>query len=536
MTERARLDGAGLAALLRPRIAGLVLVVAGAGFLLERPSDLAPLAWLLPGTLLVAAAGCALNHWAEADADRAMIRTRRRPLVTGALRPWQVVVGGVLALLAGLGLLAAGAGILATALHAAAIGVYLGVYTPLKRRTSANTWVGAIPGALPLLAGAAAAGGPSTLAWLAFALLFLWQLPHFFAIASMYRDDYATGGLRMLSGDDPDDALLRWQMPLQVMSVMLISLLPAVLGLAGLPYLLPALLVGLLFLGAALAFRRRPDRGGARRVVLASVTYLPCVLGALVLDVACQPIAGHDETGAAAGVPCAGCASHAASAEPGAAACCPPPEDQVTAAHAPISEEEEPDDVAARLAALTGQPAPAPVEDGTGLPNYGELPAFSLIAEDGQPFSRDSLLGQVWVVDFIFTSCAGPCPVMSQKYVELERGGLEARLLSVTVDPRRDGPEQLAAYRERHGGSPDKWRLLTGPRDAIQALGEGGFRMPINAGDEPMLGMGPMAHSGKFALLDGAARVRGYYDHADQLGMAQMQRDAAALSRVTVPR
>lgn len=530
------LDARGLSALLRPRIAVLVLVVAAAGYLLESPTGFAPLPWLLAGTLLVAAAGCSLNHWVERDVDAAMQRTRHRPLVTGALTPKQVLVGGVLALVIGLGLMAWGTNAIATALQALAALVYLGIYTPMKRRTSTNTWVGAIPGALPLLVGAAAAGGPSPLAWIAFGLLFLWQLPHFFAIASMYRDDYLSGGLRMLSGDDPHDVLLRWQMPLQVMSVMLLSLLPVALGLAGGAYAAVALALGALFLAAAFAFRRQPDRAAARRVVLASVTYLPVVMGALVLDVACSP--GHvahdgDETAA-----CEACAPIDAVATASCELCeLPGAEGREAAASDAANDRHEvqgddADDLVARLTALGGAPASPAVDDGTGLPNHGELPAFALVGDDGKPFSRDSLLGSVWVVDFIFTNCAGPCPVMSQTFVELDRKGFAGRFLSITVDPRRDGPAELSAYRARHGGAPERWRLLTGKQDALQSLAETGFRLPVNAGEEPVAGMAPLFHSGKFALLDAQARVRGYYDYRDSLSLDALCRDAEALAGV----
>jgi protoheme IX farnesyltransferase len=538
--ERPPLDARGLAGLIRPRIAGLVLVVAAAGFLLERPDDLAPLPWLLVGTLLVAAAGCALNHYAERDIDANMERTRYRPLVTGALTPHQVLLGGLTSMVVGLVLLFVGAGTLSAALEALALFIYLGVYTPLKRRTSSNTWIGAIPGALPLLVGAAAGGGPSTLSWIAFGLLFLWQLPHFFAIASMYRDDYVSGGLRMLSGEDPEDALLRWQMPLQVMSVMLLSFMPSVLGLAGPAYAAVAVLVGAVFLFSAFAFRRHPDRSRARGVVLASVAYLPLVMGALVLDVSCSPVdeaSEHAHDLMAEGEHCADCDVTADGEEIMSCELCL--DDELADAADGSGEggledddTEDADDLLARLTALSAAAALPEIEDGTGLANFGELPAFALIDDRGSPFGKDALMGSPWVVDFIFTTCAGPCPVMSQKFMELEKQGLEADFLSITVDPRRDGPEELRAYRDRHGGSDENWRLLTGTHGDIQALAEVGFRLPVNAGEEPVAGMAPMFHSGKFALLDRSARVRGYYDYRDRLEMEQLLEDAAALAAV----
>jgi protoheme IX farnesyltransferase len=475
----ARLDAAGLSALLRPRILGLVVVEAAAAYLVERPVTLAPLPWLLGGTLLVAAAGCALNHWLERDADARMERTRGRPLVTGALTPPQVLVGGVLTLLAGLGLLAIGCHPLTVGLEALAALIYLAVYTPLKRTTSTNTWVGAIPGALPVLAGAAAHDGRlSPAAWMLFGLIVLWQLPHFFAIASMYRDQYRDGGLRMLSGDDPDDRLLRWQLPVLVMSVILLSIVPVLLGTAGALYAVTALAFGALFLESAFRFRRRPDRPRARRVVLASVLYLPVVLAALVTDVACTEGASGEGTRAFAAGPSGGT---------------------------------------------------LPADDGSGLPVHGSLPEFDLVDQDGRPFTRASLLGEPWVVDFIFTSCAGVCVPMTRRMVDLAEQGLDARFLSVSVDPARDGPAVLAAFREKWGGDVGRWTLVVGSHEAVMRLANEAFKLPAGTGQSPVDGMPELFHSQRYALLDAQGRVRGYYAHDDDLAIAQLRRDVAAL-------
>ena len=480
---RARLDGAGFAALVRPRISVLVVLQAIAGFLLARPDDFAPLGWLVAGTALVSAGGCALNHWLERDADARMPRTSGRPLVTGALSPGQVAGSGVGAALAGLALLWVGCGPLATGLEALAAAIYLGVYTPLKRRTSTNTWVGAIPGALPLLAGAAAAGrGLPPLALWMFLLVFLWQLPHFFAIASMYREQYREGGMRMLSGDDPHDALLRWQMPMMVMSVMLVSVLPLLSGEGRELYAACALSGGGLFLAAAFGFRRRPDRPRARRVVLASVAYLPLVLGALVLDVACAGRPADEASGVAEAVP-------------------------------------------------QGRP-PSPPPDASGLPVLAVLPDFALVSQAGTPIDRATLADggtDPWIVDFIFTNCAGICVPMTSALVDLQQEQLPARYLSITVDPERDSPAVLSAFREKWEGDPSRWLLATGSHEAIEALGEGGFRLPVQTGRAKVEGMPGLFHSGKFALLDTSGRVRGYYAHDDKLALAALRRDVEAL-------
>lgn len=492
----APLDRAGFAALIRPRIALLVLVVTAVGYILERPASYAALPWAVLGTLFVAGAGCALNHWLERDADARMERTRGRPLVTGALTERQVVTGSLISLGVGFLMIGFGAGLAALGFQVAAITIYLAIYTPLKRRTVSNTWVGAIPGALPLLVGAAAAGGPTPIAWAAFGLVFLWQLPHFFAIASMYREQYASGGMRMLSGEDPDDSFLRWQMPLLVMSVMLVSILPVVMGSARPIYGLTALGLGALFLLSALAFRARPDRARARQVVVASVIYLPLVLLALTLDVACA-------------------------AQPEAGAC----EDCVTVGDDHIAGQDH-----AALAA-SGETV-VPIDD-TGLPDHGLLPEFSLVGDDGKAFTRDTLQGDVWVVDFIFTRCAVTCGKMSDVYTLLMEEELDTRFLSVTVDPRNDGPQELVAYRSKFGGTAENWRLLTGTSRDIQHLAEVGFRLPVNAGAEPMAGMPPLFHSGKFALVGKDSHVRGYYDYRDELELKRLREDIAKLAAVT---
>ncbi len=464
MTATARLDGKGLSALVRPRILVLVAAETAAGFLLARPEGLGALPFLLVGTVLVSAAGCALNHLIEREADARMERTRLRPLVTGALRPAQVLVGGIVALVLGLALIAWRCGPLPAGIEAIAAGIYLGIYTPLKRRTSTNTWVGAIPGALPVLAGAAAVRGEvGLLPLIVFGLIALWQLPHFFAIASMYREQYREGGMRMLSGDDPDDELARWQIPLLVMCVVLVSVLPVAAGLARAPYGIVALLLGGVFLWSAWQFRARPERGRARSVVVVSVAYLPLLLLALVADVS------------------------------------------------------------------YGRPPMTP----GGLPVYAAVPDFSLTDERGEVFTQADMDGETWVVDFFFTRCNGICLPMSEGFAALQAEGLGARFLSVTIDPVHDQPEALRAYRERLGGDAEAWRLATGTHAAIESLASAGFRLPAatRKGDAlPVEGTPEMFHSGKYALVDGRGRVRGFYDHDDVLDLADLRRDVEALA------
>lgn len=554
---KARLDRAAVTGLLRPRIAVLVLVTAAVGFALERPDSFEALPATLLGTLLTAAAGCALNHYLERDTDARMERTRRRPLVTGALSPAQVLLGGLVTAASGLAVLGFGASPATAGVQAAALFVYLAIYTPLKRRTSSNTWVGAIPGALPLITGAVAAGGPSPLSWAAFALIFLWQLPHFFAIASMYREEYAEGGLRMLSGVDPEDRLLRWQMPMQVMSVMLVSMIPVVRGEARGAYLAVAVLVGLLFLFAALGFRRRPDRQGARRVVVVSVLYLPLVLLALVLDVACSP---RDDTELALGVrepaqraselssaenvgaahDAAPAGALASAADPDLAPDAPLADEHTADEHSAVADADEEFDCCA-----PGNEEPLipwadlpndelntwfiPDFDESGLPYYGRLPEFELTTEARQPFSRDDFAGRTWVVGFIYARCGAICADMTSAYQQLHEAGLPSHCLSITIDPANDTPEMLTAYRAEWKGSADWWTLLTGRRETIQHVADEGFRLPVNTLNTQVENMPKMFHSGRLALLDETGAVRGYYAVHDAAERLRLLADARAL-------
>jgi protoheme IX farnesyltransferase len=239
----------------------------------------------LVGTALVAAGTGALNQVAEADLDGRMHRTEGRPIPAGRM---DRSVGAVYALglgLAGTVYLGLLVNTLTAVLAALTLLSYVLVYTPLKRRTSLNTLVGAVPGALPVLGGWTAAGaGLEPTAWTLFWILFLWQLPHFLALAWLYRDDYRRAGLRMLSVEDPDGRLTFGQALLYAAALLPTSLALSLLGVAGLPYFLGALALGFWFLGAALAAARRPTVPAARRLFLVSIAYLPGLLGLMALD------------------------------------------------------------------------------------------------------------------------------------------------------------------------------------------------------------------------------------------------------------
>jgi protoheme IX farnesyltransferase len=272
--------------LTKPRITSLVLVTAAVGYAIGGVGDFAALRFLLfmAGTALLCAGASALNQYYERDTDALMNRTNRRPLPAGRLRPDE-------ALAFGLGLSAAGLALLVFVnpltllLGALSLTSYVLAYTPLKRVTSLSTVVGAVPGALPPLMGwAAARGSLGAAGWGLFAILFLWQLPHFLAIGWLYRDDYARGGFPMLAVTDRDGSSTGRQAVLYATALLPVTLAAGLLAAAGKGYLWGALVLGVGFLGCAILFAWDRSTGAARRLFFASVLYLPLVLGLMVFD------------------------------------------------------------------------------------------------------------------------------------------------------------------------------------------------------------------------------------------------------------
>ncbi|HEV8264092.1 MAG TPA: heme o synthase [Gemmatimonadales bacterium] len=276
--------------LTKPRITQLVVLTAAAGFYLGTRGtggvvDVALLAHTLLGTALVAAGTNAWNQIRERDVDARMVRTRRRPLPSGRLSPraaaWfasTITVGGV-------AYLAVTVNALTAALAALTFASYVFVYTPLKRTTSLNTLIGAVPGALPIVGGWTAAGGRlDTAAGALFWILFLWQLPHFLALAWLYRDDYQAAGLRMLGTDDPRGRQTGRLVLLYALALLPVSLLPTLLGVTGATYFYGALALGLLYAaaGATLLVTATPAR--AWRLFFVSILYLPALLTLMVFD------------------------------------------------------------------------------------------------------------------------------------------------------------------------------------------------------------------------------------------------------------
>ena len=273
--------------LTKPRLTFLALITALGGFLLgnQRPLNAAALLALLVGTASVGAGAGALNQYLEKERDSRMERTRRRPLPSGRIHPDSALAFGVACSAAGLLILAAGANLLSAALAAVTLVSYLFIYTPLKSRTALCTLVGAIPGAIPPMIGWAAARGTLGIeAWILFSILFLWQLPHFLAIAWAWREDYARAGFRMLPVLDPEGRSTARQIVLYCVALIPVSLLPAALGSFGLFYFGAALLSGLGFLACGLATARVRSGPSARRLFLASILYLPVLLTTMTLD------------------------------------------------------------------------------------------------------------------------------------------------------------------------------------------------------------------------------------------------------------
>jgi protoheme IX farnesyltransferase len=265
-------------------------LTAALGFLLaesevHRGLSLVLLVQALLGTGLVSAGGSVLNHVLERDTDALMRRTAARPLPTGRIDPDAALLLGVVLGIAGLVELALGVNLLTALLGAIALGGYVFVYTPLKRVSSLATVIGAVPGAIPPMMGWSAVTGHLGLAaWVLFAILFLWQMPHFLAIAWLCREDYERAGFPMLTVGDTGGRRTARQVVLYGAALVPISLMPAVLGLLGGVYFALALALGLVYLAAGVAFARRRTMPGARWLMIASILYLPAVLLAMLLD------------------------------------------------------------------------------------------------------------------------------------------------------------------------------------------------------------------------------------------------------------
>ena len=273
--------------LTKPRMNLLVVITTAVGYYLASRGTVS---WLqlmhtLLGTAMTAGGASVLNQFIEREHDAKMPRTQNRPLPGGRLAPRTALWFGLTLGAGGVAYLASAVNFLTAALGLFTLLSYVLVYTPLKRITSLNTVIGAVPGAIPPVMGFAAVDGAvSPGAMALFAILFLWQMPHFLAIAVLYRDDYAAGGFKMLPNVDPDLTMTRRQVIVYSLALIPATLLPVALGFAGSAYFAVATLMGLAFLTFGISLASTASRSDARKLFLASIVYLPVLLGFMMGD------------------------------------------------------------------------------------------------------------------------------------------------------------------------------------------------------------------------------------------------------------
>jgi protoheme IX farnesyltransferase len=276
-----------LVTLTKPRVVLMILVTTLVGYYvgLVGAPDWTRLLHLAVGTVLAAGGTLALNQYWEREVDARMERTRTRPLPDGRLMPLEALAFGAAITALGIVYLAAFVGMAPAAVTLATFALYLFAYTPLKLRTALCTIVGAVPGALPPVTGwVAARDDAGAGAWILFGILFLWQLPHTLAIARLYRDDYARAGVRLLPVIDPEGTSTERQIVTGCLALLGVSLLPTLIGLAGVVYFVGTLALGLGFVALGVRQALRPSAAGARRVLFASLLYLPTLLTLLAVD------------------------------------------------------------------------------------------------------------------------------------------------------------------------------------------------------------------------------------------------------------
>lgn len=274
-------------ALTKPRVTWLILASTGVGYYFG-----ARFGWsfwtlfhTIMGTCLIASGTAALNQWYERGADAKMLRTKMRPLPAGRLSEGRAFWFAVALSVVGFAELSWGANLLTGMLGLFTLATYLFAYTPMKQKSPHSTTIGAIPGAMPPVIGFAGAAGMLTAdAWILGAILFLWQFPHFYAIAWMYRDDYERAGIRMLPVIEPDGESTARRIVWCSVAMIPLSVLPRFFGMAGNLYVIGAVLAGIVFLHASSKILSDRTRVRARAVLLASVIYLPILYGLLVLD------------------------------------------------------------------------------------------------------------------------------------------------------------------------------------------------------------------------------------------------------------
>jgi len=276
--------------LTKPEVNFLIAVTVAAGFWMGAPSSFAHFPWTsllhtLVGTVLVASGAATLNQLIELRFDAQMRRTARRPLVSRSIEPSRALWFGISLAVIGAIYLAVTTNALASLLSILTLLGYLFLYTPLKRKTPLCTLIGALPGAAPPLIGwAAARGRLDTAAWVLFAIVFLWQFPHFMAIAWMYREDYARAGYFVLPARAIGERFVAWQSLFPCLALLAVALVPAIRGESGIVYFAGALVLGGVFLSYSARFAFQMSTASARRLLFASILYLPLLLAFLALD------------------------------------------------------------------------------------------------------------------------------------------------------------------------------------------------------------------------------------------------------------
>jgi len=287
MTIGVRSRATDYVALAKPRLNLLVVMSAVAGYAMAHgdTTDFAGLGWMVVGTGLVSGGASAINQVIERETDGLMRRTRQRPLPDGRLTAVEALAFAGILSVSGLFVLAAGVNLLSAMVALATLASYAVVYTPLKKRTSFATVIGAIPGALPPVIGwAAAADALSQGAWVLFGIVFLWQLPHFLAIAWIYREDYARAGLPMLPVIEPDGRSTARQAVVYTAALLPLALAPTLVGMSGTAYFTGALILTLLFLAISMRFAMTRAVRDARRLFFTSIIYLPVLWALMIVD------------------------------------------------------------------------------------------------------------------------------------------------------------------------------------------------------------------------------------------------------------
>ena len=276
--------------LTKPEINFLIAITTAAGFWIGSPAAPPHFPWLpflhtVLGTVFVASGAATLNQLIEFRYDALMRRTARRPLTSGRIAPAHALWFGVLLSVVGVVYLAASTNAFASLLAALTLLSYLFLYTPLKRITPLCTLVGAVPGAAPPLIGwAAACGHLDATAWVLFAIVFLWQFPHFMSIAWMYREDYGRAGYLVLPAGEVKDRFVAWQCLPPALGLFLVAIVPALRGQSGFAYFAGALVLGGVFLYYSARFALRRSVASARHLLLVSILYLPVLFALLALD------------------------------------------------------------------------------------------------------------------------------------------------------------------------------------------------------------------------------------------------------------